>query len=130
MLKLSPEITAEFEDVGSETWFAGYVGAAYNKGLINGIGDRVFAPYGNITRQDAAVIVYRAAEKPDAQNSADYADAAMIADYAQDAVNVLNAYGLMKGSEEKFRPLSEITRAEAAVLLLRTRTFLSQGADK
>ena len=130
VLKLSPEITAEFEDVGSETWFAGYVGAAYKKGLINGIGDRVFAPYGNITRQDAAVIVYRAAEKPDAQNSADYADAAMIADYAQDAVNVLNAYGLMKGSEEKFRPLSEITRAEAAVLLLRTRTFLSQGADK
>ena len=54
--------TGAFSDVKENDWFYGYVGAAYESGIINGVGEGLFNPHGTITRQEAAVMLSRAAE--------------------------------------------------------------------
>ena len=61
-LGLTPADTGAFVDVASTAWYSPYVGAASTYGLINGVGEGRFSPDGTITRQEAAVMVSRAAE--------------------------------------------------------------------
>lgn len=61
-LGLSPETTSIFTDVASSAWYAGYIGTATSFGIVNGVGNRKFAPEGTITRQEAAAMVARAAK--------------------------------------------------------------------
>ena len=49
-----------FEDVPSDAWYADYVGCAYSEGIVSGISDTMFGVSENITRQDMAVMIYRA----------------------------------------------------------------------
>lgn len=60
-LGLTPELCDDFSDVADTAWYAGYVGTASRLGLINGRGGGIFDPGGTITRQEAAVLVARAA---------------------------------------------------------------------
>ena len=60
-LGLKAENTAPFDDVTASDWFSSYVSAAYEKGIINGVGENTFNPYGTITRQEAAVMLERSA---------------------------------------------------------------------
>ncbi len=61
-LGLKPAANDAFTDVPSAAWYAPYVGTANTYGLINGVGGGRFNPEGNITRQEAAVLVSRAAD--------------------------------------------------------------------
>ena len=61
-LGLTPEGKNSFSDVAAEAWYAPYVGTAYSCGIITGVGDGRFNPSGTITRQEAAVMVSRAAK--------------------------------------------------------------------
>ena len=56
-LKLNDK-TADYKDVNGE-WFAPYVGACSEAGIISGMGDGTFAPNANATRAQAASIVRR-----------------------------------------------------------------------
>lgn len=58
-LENSGEIT--FTDVKSDDWFYPYVAAAYENGIIFGISDKEFNPSGNITCEEAAAMLKRAA---------------------------------------------------------------------
>lgn len=76
----------------------------------------------NITREDMAVMVYRAAKKTgkvsDAEQGAAFADENEISDYAKEAVNTLKARGVMGGKgENRFEPKAYATRAEAAKMI-------------
>ena len=110
----------EFADVADGAWYSSYIATAVNMGIVNGISDTEFAPLAPITREDASAMVYRAVKSKVAQaGSGDYADKAQIADYALEGVSALSGAGIVKGSDGYFRPKANITRAEAAVLLLR-----------
>jgi hypothetical protein len=61
-LGLVPKANGKFSDVASGSWYAPYVGTAYSYGITNGTPDGKFNPGGTITRQEAAVMVTRAAE--------------------------------------------------------------------
>ena len=61
-LGLEPKANSTFSDVKSSDWFAGYVGTASDKGIVNGVGGGKFNPNGTITRQEAATMVARAAK--------------------------------------------------------------------
>ena len=52
-----------FSDVKQSDWFSGYVGAAKSLGLINGYPDNTFKPNANISREEAAMIIYNAAKE-------------------------------------------------------------------
>ena len=109
----------EFKDVAATDWFFEAVLSAYENGVINGTGNDNFAPSENITRQDAAVILYRASEKKLAlSGEKEFKDSGEVSDYAKNAVSVFGANGIINGFEDgSFAPKMPITRAQAAVII-------------
>lgn len=112
--------TCDFADVNSGDWFYGYVAAAFTKGLINGDGSN-FRPNEDITRQDAAVIIFRFAEnsgKKYTGGDLTFEDADSISDYAKNAVAVLSSDGTINGIDGKrFAPQERLTRAQCAKMI-------------
>lgn len=111
-----------FEDVDDNLWYAPYVKDGYKKGIINGISDSEFGTGRNLTRQDLAVIVVRAAEiagiKLAAAEKSDFADSGSIAEYAKNAVDILSAMNVINGKDGNvFAPGDFCTRAEAAKII-------------
>lgn len=106
-----------FDDVKENDWFYDYVGVAQKYNLINGTGTG-FNPYGEITREDIAVIIQRCLtiEKNDFN---ELHDVELCADYSYDSVITLTSAGIINGFEDgTFRPKNSATRAQTAVLLL------------
>ncbi len=111
-----------FSDVNSNEWYAEYIATGINYGIVNGVSDTLFGVGSNVTRQDAAVMLYRAllnlgiSFETDA--SCEFADAKDISDYAIDAVSALSADKVISGYETgEFKPNGKLTRAEAAKLV-------------
>lgn len=109
-----------FDDVSADEWYAPYVSAAYEKGLITGKGDGSFGVGEAISRQDVCVIVYRALllmRGFDENGELSFADSDSIADYARDAVAALYGAEIIHGTDNNcFAPLDGTTRAQAAVI--------------
>ncbi len=111
-----------FEDVADGEWYFDYVNAGVYHGVVNGISDTEFGVGENVTRQDAAVMLYRALGVSgmtfEKDASADFTDADKIADYATEAVSVLFNEKVISGYETgEFMPEGKLTRAEAAKLI-------------
>ncbi len=115
-------VGTDFSDVAKSEWYYTYVAAAAQNGIIGGMGDGSFGTGLNITRQDMAVMIYRAAEKSGILKKVDkdlsFTDTSEIAPYALDAVNVLSSAGVINGTPEgAFMPESSATRAQAAKMI-------------
>lgn len=110
-----------FEDVLTDDWAYSYVSGAVEAGIVNGYSDTVFGKNDYITRQDMAVLIYRAAKASGAEldkiTSVSFVDAAEIASYAKDAVESMSAAGIINGIDGSFVPLGNATRAQAAKML-------------
>ena len=120
-LKLADK-TADFKDVNDE-WFAPYVGACADAGIITGY-DGYFRPNDNITRQEMAVIIVNAYSylgKAGANGGIDnFSDKWAIADWAKAAVDTASSVGLISGmGDGTFAPGANATRAQAASLIYR-----------
>ncbi len=61
-LGLELKTVNNFKDVASKSWYAGYVGAAYSAGIIQGRSDTMFDPEGTITDVEAHIMLARAAK--------------------------------------------------------------------
>lgn len=109
-----------FDDVSADEWYAPYVSAAYEKGLITGKGDGSFGVGEAISRQDVCVIVHRALSILrgfEGKSELPFADSESIADYAKDSVAALCGAGIIHGTDNnRFAPLDGTTRAQAAVI--------------
>lgn len=109
-----------FSDVDPNEWYAEFVFAAVESGIVNGKGDGTFGVGENITRQDMAAMAYRAAlnnispdDESDIFDDFDSVDA-----YAKGAVAVMAQKGIINGKENRmFCPLDNATRAEAAKVI-------------
>ena len=108
-----------FNDVSSGDWFYAYVNAAAKSGLVLGDNLGNFNPNSRITREDMAVILYRAyGIGEDLGYTLSFADSDSIYDYAKEAVAFLNAKNVISGiGGNIFAPKNNATRAEAAQLL-------------
>ena len=117
------ETTSSFTDVAEDQWYADAVAWAAENGIVLGISETVFAPNQNITREQAATILYRYVTKhlevePVDGAALSYTDAAQIADYAKDAVAWATAEGIFEGFPGgSFQPRGTLTRAQMAKLL-------------
>ncbi len=110
----------EFTDIDPSRWSYDYIAIGVKAGIINGMPDGSFAPENPITRQDAAVMIYRAFAIGPAEEISGFDDAGYIADYAEAAVAALSENGIINGRENNmFAPLDNTTRAEAAVIIHR-----------
>ena len=114
------DIPLPFTDTNSNEWYYSYVAAAYENSLIAGVGDNMFGTGEKITRQDMAVILYRAAGRKGLEFTASdtvfntFADKGEIDAYAADAVRLLSGSGIINGYAGMFSPKDFLTRAEAA----------------
>ncbi|MBP3361650.1 MAG: S-layer homology domain-containing protein [Clostridia bacterium] len=124
-MKLEPEGESPFADVPADAWYCGYIAAASKNGIVTGISETEFLPDSFVTRQDAAVMIYRAAA-PKAASGAEYSDFNEVSDYAKAAVSSLSACGVVSGFEGRFNPLGLLTRAEAAAMLQRAAKYFSE----
>jgi len=112
-----------FEDVKNDEWYAPYIAKASQLGIIKGTSNNRFGVGERITRQDMAVIIYNALKIKSVNletKGISFADEEKIADYAKDSVNSLSQYEIIKGvGDNRFSPVTNATRAEAAVILWR-----------
>jgi len=122
MTGFEAEKKAAFEDLPELQEYRDAIENAAGCGIIKGIGGNRFDPYGKITRQDAAAIVYRLLNylgkaEPASESVKAFNDSEMISDYALEAMNFMINEEILQGSSGYLRPRSPITRAEAAVFL-------------
>lgn len=114
-----------FSDVASGKWYSDAVAWAGGIGLVNGIGDNRFAPDQAITREQIAVMTVNfaalcGASLPANLEAVEFGDAAEIAKWAVEAVQVMQRSGLIQGKEDgTFDPKRTATRAEVAAILHR-----------
>ncbi len=122
--KVSPN---PFTDTKSEK-----VMSLYLADIIEGKDEKIFAPDDELTREEAATILKRMAEKFDITHHELYYvfdDENEISDWAMDSVQVICNMGIMKGvGENKFDPKGGYTVEQAITTLV--RVFDTVGANE
>ena len=100
-------------------------------GIIQGVSENEFAPNAMLTREEAAVILYRILGGKSALKSKDginFADDSEISDWARDAVYVMSANDIIRGRDDNmFCPKDRLTYEECIVLDLRILNLQSQN---
>lgn len=109
-------------DAEKGQWYYPYLAAGVKEGIVSGISETEFGIGMPVTRQDAAVLLLRAAQKsgklPQPEREyAGFADEGEISEYARDAVKTLYCAGILSGRENGFAPFDACTRAEAAKMI-------------
>lgn len=113
-----------FSDVDSNDWFYDAVVWCSNKGIIEGWNGK-FDPYGEVTREDFAVMMHRYAEykrynTKAAEELDDFSDADKVSNYAVEALEWAVAEDLINGmGNGTLAPQGTTTRAQAAAVLMR-----------
>jgi hypothetical protein len=102
-------------------WAKTEIDIAVTNGVCNGVSDTMFNPNAPIKRQEAAkmVVAYKKAMDSNHDKINKYLDKSDIDTWALDYVEGATEKGYMQGSDNKFYPKNNITRAEAVTLLSR-----------
>jgi hypothetical protein len=114
-----------FSDVPADRWYTGAITWASANGIVGGVGDGLFAPDENVTREQFAAILFNYAKFKGrnvgaAASLAAYGDAAEVSDWAANALSWAVGEKLITGRDATtLAPRGETTRAEAAALLQR-----------
>ena len=111
-----------FSDITDDSWSKIYIMKAYGCGIISGYSDDLFGAKNHVTRQDMAVILYRAALKKgiefDDSSSKTFQDENELPEYAIEAVNKLYNANIINGIEsDVFGGRALATRAQAAKMI-------------
>ena len=108
-----------FTDVPSGRWFSDAIAWAYESGVVNGTSDDTFSPDDNVTREQAAAMLYRFAGRPTASGDVTaFNDADKISAYAVEPLRWAVGEGIINGkSEYTLDPLGTATRAEIAKIM-------------
>ena len=121
----SKSTESQFTDVPANEWYAKYVVAATEAGIVTGISETEFAPNDDVTREQMAAIIGRYLDIT-SKAAMKYTDSAAISDYAVPYVSGLTEKGLLTGEEDgTFRPAASAARSEAAALLSRVKATMS-----
>lgn len=116
-----------FKDVTTNDWFYNYVGTAYSYGIIKGVSENEFNPNGTITREEAAVMVTRAAKLCGMDTEMDnlatrdvlaqFFDYVKASSWAQSSLAFCYNEKILNDSVMDVKPKEAVTRAEIASML-------------
>ena len=128
-LGLPTQTVGVFTDVPSGVWFYAPVGTAFYYGIVRGTSPTTFSPLDTITRQEAAVMVLRAARlsgldtrlsQTEVQGVlGQFGDGQTVAPWAREALAFCYHAGILDDEGQDILPLIPITRAEIAEMLYR-----------
>ena len=116
---------ASFDDVNGKMWYGKAIAWAKAAGIVTGYGDGTFAPESNITREEFATMLARYAQKfgtytaGSASDFAAYGDASAVDSWAAEYVAWAVKGGYMGKNTDVLTPLANMTRAEAAAMVVR-----------
>ena len=127
------ETPLPFTDVTEGDWFYDAVRYAYETGLMDGVGDSLFAPNSETTRAQLVTILYRLAGEPEPGGDSGFSDVETGTWYT-DAVAWAAENGIVNGTTDTtFAPGDDITREQLAAILYRYAAYqgydVSQRAD-
>ncbi|ATW26162.1 chitobiase/beta-hexosaminidase C-terminal domain-containing protein [Candidatus Formimonas warabiya] len=130
LVDLNVEGNVHFNDIPADQYYTQAIGQASEAGIILGQDNGRFVPLGNITRQDAFLIIYRLLNRLGITDEtkaslSSFSDASKVAPYAEQAVSFLVGKGMIQGSNGFLNPTQHITRAETAVILYRIADLFS-----
>ncbi len=113
-----------FKDVNKDKWYYKSISAVYREGLINGKSALNFDPEGYITREEMSkiigeILMKNSYKKQDEITLTKFSDGSTIASWAKEGSAITIHNGIIKGSDGKFNPKANATRAEAALMLYR-----------
>lgn len=112
--------THSYVDVPANMYYAEHVAAASSLGIVTGY-NGAFRPNDQITRQEAAAILVRAAEyfsfSKTTKGQLPFADAGEISAWALSPVSEAWEMGLIQGDGHRFNPHHSTTRAQSAVMI-------------
>lgn len=117
-------ITALYKDVQDPSvWYYTPVYAATAAGLMNGVGDDLFAPGGSLTRGAMATLLYRMSGEPKVTGKVPFTDVAEGRYYTNAILwaaqnKLVNGYG-----NGLFGPEHHVTREQTATMLVRYAQF-------
>ena len=120
----------EFIDVSKKAYYAPYVAWGKEKGLVNGKGNKRFAPNDIITREEMATFIgrymrYKEISLEDAAKLTEqFKDADKIADFAKIDVELMRKSGLLVGDKGYMMPKKTLTRAEGVTVFARLHKAL------
>jgi hypothetical protein len=112
-----------FADAGN-TYYTGHLAAAKRLGITKGVGNNLYAPGNNITRQEMFTLLYNALKVINrlpkgnsGKNMSSFADENIIAPWAKEAMDYLVKAGTISGSGGNLYPENTSSRAEMAQVL-------------
>ncbi|HWP80822.1 MAG TPA: GLUG motif-containing protein [Candidatus Acidoferrum sp.] len=121
--------TDNFADAG-DTYYTGYLAAAKSLGISNGVGDNLYNPVAQITRQEMFTLLYNAldvmGQLPDGESGKtmdDFTDSAQIASWAKEAMALMIETGIAGGSQGLISPTGTTSRAQMAQVLFNLLGF-------
>ena len=108
-----------FKDVKDDDWFKPAVDFAEAAGLMNGVGENMFAPYNDMTRAMVVTVLYRFAGEPDVTGlECPFKD--LKEDWYKDAVVWAYYMGVTTGkTQTEFYPYDPVTREQMAAFIAR-----------
>lgn len=122
-----------FTDVNRSSYYAPYVAWATEKGIIEGFDSKTFGPGKPMTREQAAVILYRyecyqkGGTPGNSGGTLQFADAASISSWAREGALYAQQNGIILGKPGNlFDPKGNSTRAQTAAMLHR---YLKDGVS-
>lgn len=121
ILSVLPEQeTLPFADVSKNAWYYDGVYSAWQHGIMNGVGDNLFAPDAVSTRAQVAAVLYRMAGSPDVSGMTEPFDDVSDSFWGHDAIVWAYNEGVVNGmTEHLFAPLQAVSRAQFVTMLYR-----------
>ncbi len=124
-LGLSGENNNTFSDVSESDWFYDAVSAAHKYEIVKGVSENEFNPNGTVTREEAAVMICRAArlcaintDISDAKSIlSEFDDYTSVSDWALDSMAFCFENKISDGDEMEIFPKNYESRAEIASML-------------
>ncbi|MDD6309355.1 MAG: S-layer homology domain-containing protein, partial [Clostridia bacterium] len=118
-LDLWTRTRSSFADVSEDAYYAKELGIGKTLGILKGIGDGLYNPEAEISRQDLMTIIARGLNlSAEGADLSAFSDSESISDYALESVKAMVASGLVQGNADgTLNPQGKTTRAEAAVIM-------------
>ncbi|MCI8423900.1 MAG: hypothetical protein HFF50_10320 [Lawsonibacter sp.] len=110
----------DFSDVASSMYYAKAVTWAAERGIVSGYANGTFGPDDSITREQLALMLYRAAGSPAVNSSrtSRFDDSGAVSSYARTALDWAVENGIMSGmGNNTLNPQGQATRAQVAAML-------------
>jgi len=116
-----PEKDFPFTDVSEKAWSYPYISDLFNRDLIKGKSDTIYAPKDNLTRMQAVTILARIMKlEIKGTEKSPFTDISDIPEIYRNEINAAYQAGIINGfTATTFKPREFITRAQFALMLNR-----------